>query len=323
MSKSYPFLSPGDEIRVIAPSNSWTKKLQPYFARAQKRLEKLGYKITFGENIKQISHQETATAEVRVADFNAAYADQNVRAVWALMGGHSSNDILPLIDWNAVRANPKPMIGFSDTTILTNAIYAKVQNVNYMAPTFHRLGALPEWQYTLSNFQRIVSGEKYVLNRSQKWSEFTGRELKNTKPWKVVKEGLAQAILLGGNLGTFYLLQGTEYCPKFDRPFIFAMEDDHQDSHYTGKEVARRLESLLQLPNFRANLRGLLVGRFQKTSFLSDAELERILLSKNLGEIPIVTRIDFGHTYPMLTLPIGGQIKLSAKNHRVHIEVNV
>ena len=110
-------LEKGDEIRVIAPSQSWGKRrYQRGYERAKERLESLGYKITYGQSVKNVLHFGTATREDRAKDFNEAYRDKNVKLVMALSGGWSANEILPLIDWKIVRTNPKPLIGFSDIT---------------------------------------------------------------------------------------------------------------------------------------------------------------------------------------------------------------
>lgn len=303
-------LKKGDEIRVIAPSQSWGKrKYQRGYERAKERLESLGYKVTYGQSVKNVLHFGTATREDRANDFNEAFRDKNVKLVMALSGGWSANEILPLIDWRIVRTNPKPLIGFSDITVLLNAIYTKTGVSGFLGPNFSTFGRMLEWQYTLDNFELVMQGSSQQLTKSRQWGE-RGRKRYKTKSWRRLEAGKANATLLGGNLGTFYLLQGTEYQPKFDEPFIFLLEDDNEAGSYTAREVSRRLESLLQLPNFRNNLQGLIIGRFQKSSNVSEKDIENILISKYLGHIPVVYNVDFGHTLPMLTLPIGQKISL-------------
>lgn len=314
-------LEKGDEIRVLAPSQSWGKRrYQRGYERAKERLESLGYKITYGQSVKNVLHFGTATREDRAKDFNDAYRDKNVKLVMALSGGWLANEILPLIDWKIVRANPKPLIGFSDITVLLNAIYAKTGVSGFLGPNFSTFGRMPEWQYTFDNFSMVMQGSAGQLVKSRSWGE-SGRKRYKTKGWKVLETGKANATLLGGNLGTFYLLQGTEYQPKFDEPFIFLLEDDDEASNYTAREVSRRFESLLQLPNFRDNLQGLIVGRFQKGSNVSEKDVVSILMSKDLGRIPVVYNVDFGHTLPMLTLPIGQKISLQVDS-KVNISLS-
>lgn len=315
-------LKSGDKIRVIAPSfGKQAKKLAPSDERAKQRLENLGYKVTFGNHLGTQFHLGTARAEDRAADFNEAFADKSVKVVMALTGGWSANEILPLIDWNTVRANPKPLVGYSDITVLHNAMYAKTGVVGYLGPNFSTLGRMVSWQYTLDNLQAVLTQvEPIQLKRSQQWG-VRSRKRFATKPWQVLQPGEAKGILLGGNLGTFYLLQGTEYQPKFDQPFILLAEDDDEAGKYTAREFSRRLESVLQLPGVRQNIQGLLVGRFQPNSGVTAPLLQSILGSKQLGDIPVVTGIDFGHTTPTLTLPIGGNARLSAHSAPIRLEL--
>ena len=309
-------LHEGDEIRVIAPSQSWgnKKKHQRSYERAKKRLESLGYKVTFGESIKDIVHFGTASREERAKDFNNAYKDENVKLVMALTGGWSANELLPLIDWQLIRASPKPLIGYSDITVLLNAIYAKTGVSSFLGPNFSTFGRQPEWRSTLDNFNKAMQGGAGRLVKSKQWGESGGNRY-TTKSWKPLQAGAANATVLGGNIGTFYLLQGTDYQPAFDQPFIFLLEDDDEAGQHTAREVSRRLESLLQLPGFRENLQGLIVGRFQKGSDVSGKDIVSILSSKDLGDIPIAYNVDFGHTLPMLTLPIGRKVSLQISSN--------
>lgn len=309
------------EVRVIAPSCSMRPSQKRQYERAQERIESLGYKVTFAKHVDSDFHQGTARAEDRARDFNDAYSDTNVAVVMAMHGGWAANEILPYIDWNIIRNNPKPLIGFSDITVLLNAVYAKTGIRNYLGPNFSTIGSMRSWEYTLASLGAALQGLSIEPTRSRLWG--TGREKKGhrTKPWKVIQPGVCRAPLLGGNAGTFYLLQGTEYQPRFDKDFVLAYEDDDESGKYTAREFSRRLESLLQLPGVRENIQGMLIGRFQPESRVTDKELESIVLSKHIGDIPIISRVDFGHTLPMLTLPIGGKVAIDASTSQVVLQI--
>lgn len=320
MTKFKP-LSTGDEIRVIAPSfGKLQTKENRKIERAKERLENLGFKVSFGKYLNEDFHLGTARAQSRAKDFNEAYADKNVKAVMALNGGWSANEILPLIDWEIVQENPKPLIGYSDITVLLNAIYAKTGIGGYLGPNYLTLGNMTSWQYTLDNLQALLSQNYPIsLKRSKEWGSKPSERFK-TKAWKVLQPGKAEASLIGGNLGTFYLLQGTEYQPKFNSPFILVVEDDDESGKSTTREFSRRLESILQLPNVRTNIQGLLIGRFQPYSRVSDKDLARLIKSKRLANIPVIADMDFGHNSPTLTLPIGGKIRLdTSPNLKIEI----
>lgn len=304
-------LKPGDEIRIIAPSLSREPGYEERDERAKQRLESLGYSVSFSANIDSQYHLGTATAEDRVKDFHEAMADKDVKAIMAYSGGWAANELLPLIDWDLVRANPKPLIGFSDITVLVNALYAQAGIVSYLGPGFGTIGEMDYWQYTLDNFNTVVQQKlPFEIKPSEKAN------------WAVLQEGDAEAVLIGGNFNTFHLLQGTECQPQFDQPFILMAEDDDESGELTPRYFSRRLESILQLPEVRKNLKGIIIGRFLPSCHFPSTDLKEIIISKRLGSIPIVAGIDFGHTLPILTLPVGGVLKLSAKNDEITMYLN-
>jgi muramoyltetrapeptide carboxypeptidase len=308
-----------NEIRVIAPSDSWKAKREDSYARAQKRFEEAGYKISFGTNVKSILHLGTASAELRAKDFNNAFADKNVSAIIALHGGFSANEILPLINWDIVKNNPKPYFGYSDNTVLVNAIFAKTGNTAYLGPNFGTNGYEDLWQYSLNGVLQVLSNQiPYELKPSTQHVD--DENIHNSDPWKVVQRGNGEGLLLGGNIQSFYLLQGTEYQPKFDKKYVLATEIDALPGEYSLQEFSRSLESILQLPDALQNLQGVLIGRFEMASKINDADLISVIRSKNLS-VPVVSNIDFGHTTPIATLPIGGAVRIDANTDNIGIEV--
>jgi muramoyltetrapeptide carboxypeptidase LdcA involved in peptidoglycan recycling len=174
------------------------------------------------------------------------------------------------------------------------------------------------WEFTLDNLNDLLTGQTKPLSPSKRWMSNGDKKVHKTK-WSVLNEGLAEGVLIGGNLGTFYLLQGTEYQPAFDKPFILAVEEDNQSGEYTAHEFARHLESILQLPHVRKNIQGLLIGRFEHGTVSSEL-LHQILTEKQL-DVPIIVDMDFGHTVPMLSLPIGGHVTMSASDDEATIQL--
>jgi len=315
-------LKPGDEVRVIAPSGSWRPRRAEAYQRAQRRLESLGLTVTYGKNIQGQGHFGTAPVAERLADLHDAYHDPNVRLVIALHGGWSANGLLRDIDWKLLADNPKPMMGFSDITVLLNALYTQTARVNYLGPNFSTLGSRQLQDYTFEWFQAVVMGDvPLALERSRQWQRTRRGPLSKTRPWQVLQEGQGEGVLIGGNLGTFYLLQGTASQPVFNQPFILLVEDDDEAGRYSAREFDRRLESLLQLSGARKYIRGLVIGRFQPASRVTMPDVRAIASNMELTDIPIVADIDFGHTTPLLTLPIGGRASLLAQNNRVNFNL--
>lgn len=313
-------LNKGDEIRVIAPSQSWNKNYEASYTRSIKRMESAGFKLTFSNNIRNVNRFGTATVSDRLKDMHEAYGDKNVKAIWCVTGGWSANELLPHIDWDIVTANPKPLMGFSDITVLLNAIYAKTGQVGLLSPNFGSIGRSRLFEYSLQNLTGMLQGELSILQPSRKWA-VRGMKARKTRPWKILVEGNARGKIIGGNLGTFYLLQGTKYQPIFNEPIILLAEDDDESGKYTAREFDRRLESILQLPGARENITGVLIGRFQLDSRVTMPDIIDIVERKFGNSIPVFADLDFGHTAPNLSLPIGGIASMSIKDKRPCIEL--
>jgi muramoyltetrapeptide carboxypeptidase LdcA involved in peptidoglycan recycling len=133
----------------------------------------------------------------------------------------------------------------------------------------------------------------------------------------VLNEGCCEGTILGGNLCTLNLLQGTEYMPSLANS-ILLLEDDSESQPLI---FDRDLQSLLHQPGF-SEVKGMLIGRFQRDSKMTDQHLERIIQSKReLANIPVIANLDFGHTTPQITFPIGGKGKIVAENGNVEISI--
>lgn len=312
------------EIRIIAPSTSWEAEDEDNYTKAAEHLRSIGYTAVFGEYVRDIDTFDTASPKKRASDLHSAYSDPQVKAVMALNGGWLLNSMLPHIDWDIIRDNPKPMIGYSDVTVLLNAIYAKTGVTTYLGPNFGTLKGEHDHYFTLNSLRRAIECEPSVeLVASENWWFSKSDETFETKPYHTIQKGEGEGVLIGGNLGSFYLLQGTEYQPSLERPTILAIEDDDEAAPYSLKEVDRRLESILQLPHMRENLRGILIGRFEPTSNVPNEAITEMVVGKNLSEVPIVSGIDFGHTLPMATLAIGSVARISATVSQTKIVTNI
>ena len=317
-------LNRGDEIRVIAPSASLKEKLSPSNKRAIKRLEKLGYKVTFSKSChKKDEFLSTAKTKDRAEDINEAIKDKNVKAILAAKGGWSSNDLLTLIDWQTLKENKKPIIGFSDITALLNASYQMTKTVNILGPTFSTIGKNADYKYTINSLNASLTSEEAITIQKSKNTYEYHEDPRKTPSYKVIRHGKAEGILLGGNIGTFFLLQGTKFQPDFNKPFIFAFEDDNESGKYTFYESIRKLESLLQLPGFKENLAGMIIGRYQKSTKISKNKVEKMINDKIEKDIPILYGLDFGHTLPLLSLPIGGKVRIDTSNYRKYLTINL
>lgn len=311
-----PKLQSGDEVRIVAPSRGLKIIGEDSRRIAAERFAAWGLKVTFGRHTTDDNWNMLGTSSVkdRVEDIMDAFRDKNVKAVFTVIGGFNSNQLLPHLDYEVIRQNPKIFCGFSDITALLNAIYAKTGLVTFSGPHYSSLGMLKGCEYTVENAAKMLFGsrENQILP-SAEWSDdlwFIDQQnrnfIKNDGYW-VIRGGQAEGKLLGGNLGTFDLLLGTPYRPAFEKETILFVEDTGGSDIYS---FDRNLQALLYQEDFK-NVKALVIGRFQKDSKISREMLEFMLKSKSeLDNMPIIANVDFGHTTPLLTLPIGGTAKV-------------
>lgn len=162
----------------------------------------------------------------------------------------------------------------------------------------------------------------FKIVASSEWSDDewyinqNARELIYNKGYFVIQEGNTKGTAIGGNLCTFNLLQGTEYFPKIKDAILF-IEDDYTSTPHA---FDRDLQSLIHQPEFN-NVREIAIGRFQKKSNMTNDLLTQIIQTKKeLKNLPIVANVDFGHTDPKITIPIGGTVRIHVSKQTTKIE---
>ncbi len=309
-------LQPGDEIRVIAPARSMSILNEETKFIATKRLEDLGFKVTFGNHVDEIDDFKSSSVKSRVDDFHAAFSDPNVKGILTVIGGFNCNQMLDYIDWEMVKQNPKVLCGFSDITALTNAIFARTGNVAYLGPHYSSFGQKLHFDYTLDYFKKVcMNDQPFDVVASESWSDDhwhvdqDARDLVENPGILVINEGQAEGTAIGGNLCTFNLLQGTKYMPSMENSILFA-EDDVIGNGWDFAEFDRNLQTLIQMPDFKG-VKAIVIGRFQKESVINNDLLRQIIKSKKeLDHLPVIAGVDFGHTDPKITIPIGGTVSI-------------
>lgn len=322
-------LKPGDEVRIVAPARSASDISKVTLRRAQSTLESIGLKVTFSDNAFSQNQRGCPTDEEKVKDLEKAFTDSNVKCILAAIGGFNSNQLLNKINWQIIKDNPKIFGGFSDITILNHAILAKTGLITYAMPNFYCFGLSLESDYSLKYFQQcllIDYPDSYEVQPTKRWYDFSWnndeslpqRIWKNSGP-RIVQGGSAIGTMIGGNLCSLNLLNGTEYFPKIKGNIILCIEDDSYDS--IPETFERNVQSLMQQPYFH-QVRAILIGRFQGKSQATEDVVGDIILSKNINpNIPVIAGLDFGHTDPKFTYPVGGYCHIVAEDDSVKVVI--
>lgn len=319
-----PKLVAGDEIRIISPSRSLSMIAIEQRILAEKRLEELGFKISYSKHALESDEFVSSSIRSRIDDLHDAFLDPNVKGILTTIGGYNCNQLLRHIDYSIIKANPKRICGYSDITALSNAIYAKTGLITYSGPHFSTFAMLHGNEYTIEYFKKMMIRDETInITHSEKWSDdlwFLDQEnrtfINNEGPY-VINGGEAQGTIIGGNQCTLNLLHGTEYMPSLVNSILF-LEDDYEAHPQT---FDRDLQSLIHQPSF-GEVRGVVIGRFQKSANMNKELLIKIIKSKReLDKIPVIADVDFGHTSPLITFPIGGQASIKADNKTIEISI--
>lgn len=317
-------LHSGSNIRVIAPSRSIAIISAESRRIANERLAGLGFNISFGKHVEECDDFLSSSIASRVADLHDAFCNDSIGAIFSVIGGFNCNQLLRYIDWDLVKKHPKIFIGYSDTTALQNAILAKTELVTYSGPAWSNFGQKLYFDYSMDYFKKcLMSDNPFCVKPSDNWSDDVwyknqeDRHLIGNIGWRVINEGKAEGTIIGANLCTLNLLQGTEYFPDLNNSVLF-IEDDETSNPLL---FDRDLQSLIHQRGF-SGVKGLVIGRFQKQSKMENHLLDQIILSKKeLSKMPVIADVDFGHTSPIITYPIGGEVTVIANVKKSKIEI--
>lgn len=317
-------LKAGDEIRVIAPSRSLAIVKGEQRRLAEERLVELGFRVTYGKTALVHDDFFSNSIQDRIEDLHDAFRDPSVKGIFTSIGGYNANQLLRYIDYDLIKGNPKVLMGYSDITAISLAIYQKTGLITYSGPHFSTFGMKAGLDYTMEYFKKaVLQDEAFDLEQSETWSddswhlEQDDRTFHPNSGYMVIQEGEAAGTILGGNLCTINLLQGTEYMPSL-RDRILFIEDDEESHPFS---FDRDLQSLLQLPD-AIGIKGVVIGRFQNNSGMTPYALQQIIATKKeLNGIPVIANANFGHVHPFATIPIGENVKMTVRNGKASVTI--
>ncbi len=209
-------LRKGDTVALVSPSAATDEALSLQLAR--EAMEALGFKVAPGMHMASRRGHLAGTDAERAGDLNAAFADPGIKAIVCVRGGSGAARLLPLIDYDAVRRNPKVLLGYSDITALHNALLAQAGLVTFHGP----IGSGSWNRFNVDQFRRVFLDRELVTYRN---AVDAGDELVPRKNRTVaITGGKARGELVGGNLTVLTALAGSPYLPDVSGKILF-LED--------------------------------------------------------------------------------------------------
>jgi len=304
-------LKKGDTIGIVAPGFTLPKpELVRNFASM---LEEEGYQVIFGENTFGKYGYFSGTDEERASDLNEMFRNKAVKGIVAARGGWGGARILSLLDYEAIKADPKVFIGYSDITSLLLAIYQKTGLV-----TFHGPVGTSDWnRFSYKHYNKILIKEKaYKIRGTKKVKPDATIEEAETARY-LINDGKATGTLVGGNLTVLCGMVGSEYLPDFEGKILF-LED-------VGEAVYRidRYLTQLKLAGILDKLAGIVFASCAscEEEDRSDNFTLREILKFHLEplKIPAFFGLLSGHLKEQYTLPIGVNVEIDAKKGNIKL----
>ena len=295
-------LRKGDTIALVSPSAATDEALSLQLAR--EAMEALGFKVAAGAHMASRRGHLAGTDAERAGDLNAAFADPGIKAIVCVRGGSGAARLLPLLDYDAVRRNPKVLLGSSDITALHNALLAQAGLVTFHGP----IGSGSWNRFNVDQFRRVFLDRELMTYQN---AVDPGDELVPRKNRTVtITGGKARGELVGGNLTVLTALAGSPYLPDFTGKILFL--EDVSEAPYR----VDRMFSTLKLMGALDRIAGFVFGECTDCDpgdGYGSLTLDQIFEDhiKPLG-IPAYRGAMIGHIRQQFIVPVGGRVELDA-----------
>ena len=321
-------LKPGDGIGIFSPSAPVTHTCPKRYARAKNFLENQGFKIVEGNLTGKKDFYRSGSIKERAEELNQLIRNPEVRCIMSTIGGMNSNSLLPYIDYEAFKKDPKILIGYSDMTAILLAVYAQTGISPYYGPALvASFGELePFLSETYKYFKDIAIDQTsfpYTFKKPPYWTdEWVDWETQNRSKkrrenqWITVHDGSATGRLIGGNLNTIQGIWGSQYMPEIKDGDILFIEDSLKDA----ADIERSF-SFLKINGVFDKVSGIILGKHELFDDLNTGRKPYEILLEVLGhqKLPFLADFDCCHTHPMMTLPIGSIVELDSTRQTLRI----
>lgn len=282
---SMSFLNKGNKIGIISCSNGLSIKHKNIIDELKLNLKSLDIDMVEGDTLYAKEYNLfSGTGEEKARALEKLFLDKDIKMIFDISGGDLANEVLDFLDFNLIKENPKPFFGYSDLTVLLNAIYSQCDITTYNYQLRNLIGKFKEEQ--MQNFKAsFIEGKEDIFNLDYKW--INGSHL--------------EGIVVGGNIRCLLKLAGTKYMPDFKDKILFL-------ESFSGNS-AKMVTYITQYKNLGVfnEVKGIILGEF------TEMERENLkpdiveILKRVIGEIniPILKTRDLGHGADAKCIPIG------------------
>ena len=335
-------LNPGDKIATV--SLSWGgPSVFPhrYQVGVQQLKDKFGLQVVEMPHTLRDADWLSRNPQARADDFMRAFVDSSIKGIFATIGGDDSIRLLPFIDLNIIRNNPKIFLGYSDTTI-SHLVCYKAGLTSFYGPSImvefaENGGMFPYVVQSLrkSLFSSMVIGEVnpeidgWTAERLD-WADPANQQVKRTlnpsTGWRFLQgHGVHRGHLMGGCLEVLDWARGTAIFPADWQDAILFLETSEEAPP---PETVKRILRVFAALRILSKLSGILFGRpggevpVEQFKEYDKAILQVVNQEEGLTDLPIITQMDFGHTSPIFVLPYGVLAEIDVDSKRFSILEN-
>ena len=325
-------LHPGDKVAAVSLSWGGPGAIPHRYQAGKRQLE-----ATFGVQVVEMPHTLSdpdwlrSHPQARAEDLMQAFSDPDIKAIISTIGGDDSIRLLPFIDLNVIRANPKIFMGYSDTTIIHFACL-KAGLASFYGPAimagFAENGGL--FPYMAKSVQKCLFSADTIglvspntngwtvehLDWADPANQSRKRKLQPNDDWKFLQgSGQHRGHLIGGCIEVLDWLRGTDFWPEkqvWQNAVLFLETSEEGPSPQAIARILRAFAATGILQNLKSLLFGRPGGQIPPDAFADyDKVIQQILVEEQeLGDLPIITGMDFGHTDPIMMLPYGMPVQI-------------
>ena len=275
-----------NKVALVVCSNGKAREDKVKLDNLEKTLLDLGLVPVYSNYLYKDEFGRSASSEIRSEELMRFFTDKSIKAIFDISGGDLSNEILDYLDYDIIKKNIKPFFGYSDLSVVLNAITAKTGEPTYL--------------YQVLN---IISN-KDIRNRFEKTVLYNEPDLVNIS-WEFFQGEEISGIVAGGNIRCFLKLAGTQYFPDLENRVLFL-----EGLGTTVESLITHLTQLKQMGAFN-KIAGLLLGTFTNLEKTYDKYyIYRIVQDFIAKDLPVAKTSEVGHDITSKILTIGGKINI-------------
>ena len=275
-----------NKVALVVCSNGKAQEDKIKLDKLEEALKSLGLVPIYSNYLYKDEFGRSASAKVRAQEVMKFFSDESIKAIFDISGGDLSNEILDYLDYDIIKKNIKPFFGYSDLSVVLNAITAKTGEPTYL--------------YQVLN---IISN-KDIRNRFEKTVLYNEPDLVNIS-WEFFQGEEISGIVVGGNIRCFLKLAGTQYFPDLENRVLFL-----EGLGTTVESLITHLTQLKQMGAFN-KIAGLLLGTFTNLEKTYDKYyIYRIVQDFIAKDLPVAKTSEVGHDITSKILTIGGKINI-------------